>query len=186
KTPYEEASIDAVNSLPSEPGSGGGDVVFEDIVDEHADAVGRLANRLLGYPCDVDDVVQDVFLAALKGLGKFRGKCSVKTWLFTITINTCRTRRYRRKLYVDARRFLEQQQQRSETSAVCEETFGAVRKAISRLNTKYREPIVLKYIQQLSTEEITGILGISENTLNVRLSRARKRLKGQLAELIEE
>jgi RNA polymerase sigma-70 factor (ECF subfamily) len=63
--------------------------------------------------------------------------------------------------------------------------FNRVRLAVAVLPTKYREPVVLRYLQELGTDEISRILGVSKNTLNVRLSRARKRLKEDLAELIE-
>ena len=66
------------------------------------------------------------------------------------------------------------------------EIFNRVRRAVTALPPKYREPVVLRYLQELSTDKISRILGISENALQVRLSRARKRLKQELAELIEE
>jgi RNA polymerase sigma-70 factor (ECF subfamily) len=66
------------------------------------------------------------------------------------------------------------------------EEFNRVRLAVAVLPTKYREPVVLRYLQELGTDEISRILGVSKNTLNVRLSRARKRLKEDLAELIEQ
>ncbi|MCK4999547.1 MAG: hypothetical protein KAS23_08425, partial [Anaerohalosphaera sp.] len=76
KEPYEAVADDDAADMPRYKKLGGcGDVVFEEIVDEYGDVVAGLANRLLGYPGDVEDVVQDVFLAALKGLGKFRGQC---------------------------------------------------------------------------------------------------------------
>jgi RNA polymerase sigma factor (sigma-70 family) len=65
-----------------------------------------------------------------------------------------------------------------------DETFQNVRLAVQALPFKYREPVVLKYLQELSTDEITRILGISKNALQVRLSRARERLRQDLAELI--
>jgi len=65
-----------------------------------------------------------------------------------------------------------------------DETFGRVRRAIKALPLKYREPVVLRYLQELSTDEIARILSISKNTLQVRLSRARERLKQDLADLI--
>jgi len=68
---------------------------FDKIVNEFSAEIAVLANRLLGWPGEVEDVVQDVFLAAFTGLKKFRGDCSLKSWLFTITINKCRTYRYR-------------------------------------------------------------------------------------------
>ncbi len=187
KTPFDPAcDNDATGPLRADCCCGSGEITFDGIVDEYAEAVAQLANRLLGYPGEVEDVVQDVFLAAFTGLRKFRRQCSIKTWLFTITINTCRTRRHHRRFRIDPGRLAFRQPDRSDHSAINDETFATVRKAISELGTKYREPVVLKYIQQLSTEEITSVLGISENTLNVRLSRARQKLKGQLAELIEE
>jgi len=63
--------------------------------------------------------------------------------------------------------------------------FKLVRRAVSTLPAKYREPVVLRYLQEIGTDEISRILGISKNTLHVRLSRARKRLKEDLVELIE-
>jgi len=63
--------------------------------------------------------------------------------------------------------------------------FSRVRRAVAVLPARYREPVVLKYLQELDTNEISRILGISKNTLNVRLSRARKQLREELAELIE-
>ena len=65
-----------------------------------------------------------------------------------------------------------------------DETFHKVRLAVQALPLKYREPVVLRYLQELSTDEIARILGISKNALNVRLNRARERLKQDLAELI--
>jgi RNA polymerase sigma factor (sigma-70 family) len=66
------------------------------------------------------------------------------------------------------------------------ETFNRVRHAVTALPAKYREPIVLRYLQGLSINESSRILGISKNALQVRLNRARKRLRRELTELIEE
>ena len=66
------------------------------------------------------------------------------------------------------------------------DTFERVRKAVMALPARYREPVVLRYIQELPAEKISTILGISRNALDVRLSRARKRLKDRLGDLMEE
>ena len=68
---------------------------FERIVEANQAEIATLANRLLGWAGDVEDVVQDVFLSAFVGLKKFRCQSSLKTWLFTITINECRNYRYK-------------------------------------------------------------------------------------------
>ena len=161
---------------------------FERIVGQYSADVAALANRLLGWPGDVEDVTQDIFLAAYLGLKKFRCECSLKSWLFTITINKCRTNRYKRWLRL--RRFSKEIDKIS-FSLDCEEKnmdadeFKHVRRAVAVLPAKYREPVVLRYLQEIGTDEISRILGISKNTLNVRLSRARKRLRDELAGLIE-
>ncbi|MHC4205271.1 MAG: RNA polymerase sigma factor [Planctomycetota bacterium] len=161
---------------------------FDRIVEQYSVDIAALANRLLGWPGDVEDVTQDIFLAAFLGLKKFRCECSLKSWLFTITINKCRTNRYKRWLRL--RRFSKKIDNYS-LSSDCEDRnmdadeFKRVRRAVASLPAKYREPVVLRYLEEIGTDEISRILGISKSTLNVRLSRARKRLREDLAEIIE-
>jgi len=169
----------------------GDDSAFDRIVEEYSVDIAVLANRLLGWPGDVEDVVQDIFLAAFLGLKKFRCECSLKTWLFIITINKCRSHRYKRMLRLRffsraAGKIAPVSPHPSDRTPIDNETFSRVRRAVTALPAKYREPVVLRYLQELSTDKISRILGISENALHVRLSRARKRLKQDLAELIEE
>jgi len=165
----------------------GNESAFESIVERYSADVAALANRLLGWPGEVEDVTQEIFLAAFLGLKKFRCECSLKSWLFTITINKCRTYRYKR-LYL--RRFLKGFD-KVRLPSVCEKNvmdadqFSRVRRAVLELPAKYREPVVLRYLQELDTDEISRILGISKNTLHVRLSQARKSLRENLAEIIE-
>jgi RNA polymerase sigma factor (sigma-70 family) len=169
--------------------SRGDETAFNRIVEGYSADIAVLANRLLGWPGEVEDIVQDVFLAAFLGLKKFRCECGLKTWLFTITINKCRGYRYKQML--NLRFFSKPAATTSATGAsdvgktlVDDETFSKVRHAVQALPLKYREPVVLRYLQELSTDEIIRILGISENSLQVRLSRARERLRQELAELI--
>ena len=164
---------------------------FDRIVEQYSADVGALANRLLGWPGDVEDVVQNIFLAAFLGLKKFRGRSSLRTWLFTITINECRNYRYRQMLRFSlfsraGERLSHSSAPPADGTATKSETFEQVRRAVKALPAKYREPVVLKYLQQLGSDEIARILGISEAALHVRLSRARKKLKETLAELVEE
>ena len=184
------AHNDANHKLLVEKFIQGDDSAFDRIVQQNRTEVAALANRLLGWPGDVEDVVQNIFLAAFVGLKKFRGRSSLKTWLFTITINECRNYRYRQMLRL--RLFSRASEKASHSSAAADvtatkrESFEKVRRAVKALPAKYREPVVLKYLQQLASDEIARILGISAGTLQVRLSRARKKLKETLAGLVEE
>jgi len=66
---------------------------FEAVVAIHRPRIARLVYRLLGWPADVDDMVQEVFLAALTKCRKFRGESALATWLTVIALNKCRTHR---------------------------------------------------------------------------------------------
>jgi len=169
----------------------GDDSAFDRIVERYLTDISTLASRLLAWPGEVEDVVQNVLLAAFLGLKKFRCQCGLRTWLFTITINKCRTHRYKRMLH--GRLFSKAFDKEApdgrpvaDKMLIDRETFERVRRAVRALPQRYREPVVLRYLQELSTEQIVEILGISKNVLQVRLNRARNRLKQDLAELIEE
>ena len=162
------------------------EVSFERLVGKYSGDVELLANRLLGWPGDVEDITQEVFLAAFVGFKKFRHDCDVKTWLFTITINKCRTFRY--KQFLHRRKIIKKHDMElhpaSEKKMLDDETFEKVRNAVKALPAKYRETVVLRYLQELEIEEISKILGISINTLHVRLNRARERLKNELKDIV--
>jgi RNA polymerase sigma-70 factor (ECF subfamily) len=168
----------------------GDDSAFDRIVERHGAEVAALANRLLGWPRDVDDVVQDVFVAAFVGLRRFRGECRLRTWLYTIAVNKCRSHRFRRRrlrvVNMEQAQALESPGGAGDRAALDEETFAKVRGAVQVLPQKYREVVVLKYLQGLDTPEICELLGLTVNTMQVRLNRAKKRLREQLGDLIEE
>ncbi len=170
--------------------SRGDESAFDRIVERYSTDVGALANRLLGWPGEVEDVSQEVFLAAYLGLKRFRRQCSLRSWLFTITINKCRSHRRRQMLHLRtacraADRTISPSAQAAIGNPMDKETFNRVRSAVAALPVRYREPVVLKYIEELGTDEVASILGISRNALHVRLSRARRRLKQHLDSRME-
>jgi len=169
----------------------GDESAFDKIVERYSSDIAALANRLLGWSGEVDDVTQDIFLAAYLGLKKFRCESSLKTWLFTITVNKCHSYRHKRMLRLRRISKVAEKTPLSSTETadktqMASETFDRIRQAIATLPAKYREPVVLRYLQELPTEQISQILGISKNALQVRLNRARECLRHVLAELIKE
>lgn len=164
----------------------GDDSAFDGIVKKYSTEIAVLANRLLGWPGEVEDVVQDIFLAAFVGLKKFRCECSLKSWLFTITINKCRTYRYKRFLWQRQTIHKLPPNRPADEELMDNDTFNLVRQTVIALPAKYREAIVLRYLQELSISESSRILGIPENNLHVRLNRARELLRKDLSMLIEE
>jgi len=169
-------------------GDGG---AFAEIVAAHQGRVARLVHRLLGWPDDVDDVVQDVFVAALRNLSRFRGDASLSTWLLTIAVNQCRSHQrrqlVRRKFLAAARRLVRPRASGAASSRAMEqERHQLVRRAVRRLPVRLREVVVLHYLEGMSLEAVAAVLGLSRTAVGTRLHRGRKRLSGQLGESIEE
>lgn len=152
---------------------------FDDVVAEYAPRLGRLAHRLLGWSGqgdDVEDIVQETFVAALKRQRHFRGDASLWTWLSAIAVNQCRTRLRRRKSW---RRWIGFQRERHDNSpapVVQDETTHRVREAVGQLKQDDREVIVLFYLEDQSIRQIAEMLGKTGNAVEVRLHRARQRL----------
>ncbi len=164
-----------------------GESTFEGIVELYTADVAALANRLLGWPGEVDDITQEVFLAAYLGLKKFRHNCTIKTWLFTITINKCRSVRYKKLISPHKNNMADSPRLSSaaDEKLMESETFEQIRNAVRALPAKYREVVVLRYLQELEIDQISTTLKISKDAVNVRLSRAREELKDDLKELME-
>jgi RNA polymerase sigma factor (sigma-70 family) len=164
---------------------------FDDLVRTRRETVARLVGRLLGWTSDVPDVVQDVFVSALSGIGRFRGDSSVDTWLTRIAINTCRKHQRRRLVrWIAWRRQAEEPAcvgtAGPDSAAMGRETFEQVRRAVRNLPPRYREVVVLRYLEDLPITEVAELLGLSRNAVDVRLNRARSRLKDALAPLLED
>ncbi len=136
---------------------------FEQLVRAHQDYVARLAFRLLGWSGDAEDVVQDVFLAALRNVKSFRGQASPLTWLTAITVNQCRTRR-RRQWVMDRLRWLWRRRPGGPDPPPADgplaeaERSERVRRAVRRLPGRLREVVVLRYLQDQSVAEVARVI----------------------------
>lgn len=157
---------------------------FDLLVARHEPAVRRQARRLLAWRADVDDVVQEVFLALWRGHGRFRGESALSTWLLTIAIRECR-RKLRWEFMRDrlAMRLLSQSTVMSAASvptpAEADEN-RAVVTAVAALPQKLREVVVLHYLEGLAIEEVARALGLKRSVVDVRLTRARQKLSEAL------
>jgi RNA polymerase sigma-70 factor (ECF subfamily) len=165
--------------------SGGEAGAFEELVCVYHARVHRLATRLLGWRAtsDIDDAVQDIFLAALSHAKSVRAQRGLWPWLATITLNACRTQR--RKTWTRLR-FLRKafasgaSEEGADDSPEADELFERVREAVSILPARDREVIVLHYLEELSSADIATVLGVTVNAVDVRLHRARAKLKEHL------
>ncbi len=172
---------------------------FEELVRRHQRWVFTLAFRMVGDGAEAEDLAQEVFLKAYRGLGGFRGAARFSTWLHSIASHHCLNAletRSRQPLYrrererpgeageVDPPTRLERLPNGTpRADAVLEQQDRArlVQAALTRLSPDHRLIVVLRDIQGMSYEAIAESLGIELGTVRSRLHRARMELKELLA-----
>jgi RNA polymerase sigma-70 factor, ECF subfamily len=134
-----------------------------------------------------DDVTQQIFLKLFTAIRQFRGESEFTTWLYRLVVNACldEGRRRRRLLplgeTVAMRNPGDKKPQEKQYARL--EIAAAVREAISELKPKFRLPILLKYIEGLSYEEIASVMGCSKGTVASRLNRGHRQLAKRLSHL---
>lgn len=175
----------------------GDDCAFGELVNTHWDKIYNRANSLLSNHQDAEEVAQDTFLRARKGIVNFRGECSLSTWLYHIATNLARNKHWywwRRKRGESVS--LDSQVGDDENTKLCDVIAGdddtpaeetesnefarTLPEAIASLPAKYGDVIKLRVARDLSYEEISAELGISVGTVKSRLSRAREYLRIEL------
>ena len=158
---------------------------FEQLVIAYRDQVFRLALRMCGNEADADEAAQEAFLSAWKALPNFRGDSRFSTWLYQLTSHAAIDLMRREKRQIAAEDITEvsapdpapgpqQQAERRETQE-------AVRDAILQLTPEYRQIVVLRFLEDLSYEEIGAALKLPSGTVKSRLNRAKSQLKDILS-----
>ncbi|HEY6660712.1 MAG TPA: sigma-70 family RNA polymerase sigma factor [Pyrinomonadaceae bacterium] len=134
-----------------------------------------------------DDVTQQIFLKLFTAIRQFRGDSEFTTWLYRLVVNACLDeRRRRRRLLpwgetVAMRNPGDKKPQEKQYARL--EVQEAVQAAIGELKPKFRLPILLKYIEGLSYDEIASVMGCSKGTVASRLNRGHSQLAKRLSHL---
>jgi len=162
---------------------------IEHFVQTYQQDIYRLTLSILDDSTEAEEATQDSLLAALRSLDSFRGASSLTTWLYSITINICRTRLQRHKRRAGLietlggiLRIYKTRQEGVEERVIQDESEEGLWRAIHRMDEKHRIPIVLRYYHDLSVAEIATILQIPEGTVHSRLNTARRQLHEVLKE----
>jgi RNA polymerase sigma factor CnrH len=165
-----------------------GSVAFDldALVAAHAGQVARLISRLVDRCEDIEDLVQETFLAALAHRRRFRGDCRPATWLARIAVNKCRSHHRRRRVRRLVPLMGDEEPAWSTASDAGGETGEEIRRAVARLSSKHREVIVLRYFEGYAIDELCEVLGLRRAAVEKRLSRARQRLKEMLAARLDQ
>ncbi len=159
----------------------GDEKAFHELVDRHSQRMFRLAVAMVGNAADAEDVVQEAFTGAFRGINGFEGRSSVKTWLTRILIT--QAAKWRR----------DKKRRKTSSLDAAPEQVGApggearvgqqidLQAAIAQLSVEHREVIVLREFEQMSYDEMAQALDVPRGTIESRLHRARLELREKLA-----
>jgi RNA polymerase sigma-70 factor (ECF subfamily) len=168
---------------------------FPELVRRYERTLYNFGLKMCGEARDAEDVVQDTFLNVFRYLKGFRYETKFKNWLYRIAISTCIKKRRKSKFAPDRELSLDDFLPRDEAAVekqtpawarrpldqVLNEELGrALKKAILDLPEKYRVVLVLRDIEEFSTDESAQILNLSPANIKVRLHRARLFLREKL------
>jgi RNA polymerase sigma-70 factor, ECF subfamily len=155
----------------------GDSAAFQEFYDSNKKALIRVCWYFLGNDAEVEDMVQETFIKALKNLGKFRFESALSTWLNHIAVNLCRDLLEKKKknlpFSVD---FFAAQPSIQHKTPYPEETLKMLREEIQKLEGREKELITLREIKGLSYEAIANKLKIPVGSVTSGLFRARQKL----------
>jgi RNA polymerase sigma-70 factor (ECF subfamily) len=167
----------------------GDPAALEDLIAGSYRAAYTLALRLLGNPDDAAEATQEAYIRMIRGLRRFREVGAFPTWLFKIVSNVCMTeirKRNRRDVPTEVEDMDFAAPDDAEELAVGKLFWGELERSVHGLPEVYRSVIVLRDIYGLSGEETAEVLGVSPGAVKVRLHRARRRLRDELASQFPE
>ncbi|KAA9016927.1 RNA polymerase sigma factor SigW [Niallia endozanthoxylica] len=165
---------------------------FGEIVELYKDKVFQLSFRMLGNRHEAEDIAQEAFIRAYVNIQSYNINLKFSTWLYRIATNLCidRIRKKKPDYYLDAEvagtEGLTMYSQIPAKTPLPEddveslELQDTIQREISKLPEKYRTVIVLKYIEELSLNEISEILDMPLGTVKTRIHRGREALRKQL------
>lgn len=169
-------------------------VEFSRLVDTYSANIYRLALKMLSQPQDAEDVLQETFFKAYRGLKNFDGRARLSTWLFRIATNEALMLLRKHKpdfVSIDEPIETEDGEQEPvqivdwcclpEGEMMSKEARQHLSEAAERLPHTLRVVFLLRDIEDLSTQETAEVLGLTETAVKTRLSRARMRLREDLS-----
>jgi RNA polymerase sigma-70 factor (ECF subfamily) len=204
ETAEEVSLVDALRA--------GDEAAFMALVDRYGPSMLRLAMVYVRNRSVAEEVVQETWLGVLRGIDRFEGRSSLKTWIFRILTNTAKTRGQRESRSVpfaslgddaepavEAERFLPPDHPRwpghwssppsgwshvPDERLVGKETLGVIAQAIETLPPAQREVITLRDLDGWSADEVCNTLGLTETNQRVLLHRARSKVRRALEEYL--
>jgi RNA polymerase sigma-70 factor (ECF subfamily) len=160
---------------------------FEQLIVSHAAPLQRMLRRVLGSSADAEEVLQEAFLKAWRGIERFRGDARFSTWLYRIALNEARRRQaydaHRRALPIDDV-LLELPDLSAGPDSLAEsaELEAFIEQCLAELPPNYREAVVLRDVEGLSNEEAAAVLELDLRNFKSRLHRGRMAIRSRVEE----
>jgi len=167
-------------------------LAFGELVELYKEKLYNLAYRMMGNRQEAEDIAQEAFLRAYKNLQSYDSKHKFSTWIYRIATNLCidRMRKKKPDYSLDAElegldggdmyTRLASGERTPEEELVRTETHGEVHAAIEALPENYRAAVILKYMHDMSLQEIADILEVPVSTVKTRIHRGREALRNLL------
>jgi RNA polymerase sigma-70 factor (ECF subfamily) len=187
----------------------GDEAAFAALMRQYGAGMLRVAQMFVSTRADAEEVVADAWVGVLRGIGRFEGRSSLKTWLYRIVTNTAKTRGVREarsvpfsalaregegESAVDPDRFVGSgerfpghwgvppQAWAPESELLTAEALGVIERAIEELPPAQRAVITMRDVQGFTAEEVRNALELSETNQRVLLHRARSKVRSALEE----
>ncbi len=169
------------------------------LLEQHGNRLYGMALKLCGHPDDAQDLVQEIFLIALRKWHQYHGDARPTTWLYTIAARACMRKRRRRAGEPEHMESLtdllpDPEDQIADLDVLNDpldehlrnEVQESVENAIAQLPMNYRMPLVLKEIVELPIADIASVLGIKAATVKTRIHRGRLLLRRELSRCLPQ
>ena len=169
---------------------------FRQIYKEYYPKILRYLSRLSGNNLEAEDLTQDVFIKVNEALDKFEGRSSLSTWIYTIATNTAndhfRSASFQKgsRITLTGENLKENIEDRNVWTGEAEITSDkilekkemdcCIKRYVEDISENYRTAFILSEYEGLKNQKIADILGISLDTVKIRISRARKQLKEKM------
>ncbi|MDI6600849.1 MAG: RNA polymerase sigma factor [Thermoanaerobacteraceae bacterium] len=152
---------------------------FQILMQKYARKIYNTCYRLVGG-YEAEDISQEVFLKIYKNIDKFKGSSDISTWIYKITVNTCREYWRKNKAYdkrVELKENIIMNDSNVDKGIINDELKKYIGKALVSMDMDKREALILRDINGLSYDEISKILGVPVGTVKSRIARGREYIK---------
>lgn len=163
---------------------------FEEIVELYKNKIYQLGYRMLGNRLEAEDITQEAFLRVYSNISRYDHNHKFSTWIFRIATNLCIDRLRKRKMVYSLDQEVtgaegldfysqipDQKLKNPEDEVITIELQQQVQQAIDRLPVQYKSIMILRYLQDLSLQEISDIVDLPVTTVKTRVHRGREALK---------